>query len=192
MGVNTDNSEKTAVGQKGVTNPRNLRVRDPEKYQAVVTSLKHGNSLTQTSVECGVSRNTVDRIKHENKEELTEWKWRNYNKLNKIVSKGLDRLESEIDQVHVNSLALQLGILLDKRSMLEGELVGKSPEKQVILHGDFNKLLDQVKSGNLDSRSLNKPETPIKSGVIDVGGKDQVTKSGAEGGGGGGNANFAE
>ena len=76
--------------------------------------------------------------------------------------------------------------------MLEGELVGKSPEKQVILHGDFNKLLDQVKSGNLDSRSLNKPETPIKSGVIDVGGKDQVTKSGAEGGGGGGNANFAE
>ena len=152
MGVNTDNSEKTAVGQKGVTNPRNLRVRDPEKYKAVVTSLKHGNSLTQTSVECGVSRGTVDRIKYENKEELTEWKWRNYNKLNKIVSKGLDRLEEEIDQVHVNSLALQLGILLDKRSMLEGELVGKSPEKQVILHGDFNKLLDQVKSGNLDSR----------------------------------------
>ena len=191
-GVDTNKPAKIAVGQKGAINPRNLAVRDPERYEAVVTSLKEGNSLTQTAVECGVARNTVDRIKHENKDQLTEWKWRNYNKLGKIIAKGLDRLDSEFDSVHINSVALQIGILLDKRSMIEGELVGKAPEKQVILHGDFNKLLDQVKSGNLDAGSLDNAKTPIKSGVIDVEGKDQVGKSGVEGGGGGANPISAE
>ena len=55
-----DKPIKTAVGQKGVTNPRNLKVADPERYEAVVESLKHGNSLTKTAVDCGVGRATVD------------------------------------------------------------------------------------------------------------------------------------
>lgn len=169
-------------------NPRNLKVRDPERYKNVVDSLKEGKSLTQTAVECQVARNTVDKIKYENRDQLDEWKWRNYNKLGRIVGKGLDRLEKEIDSVHINSIALQVGILLDKRSMLEGELVGKTPEKKVILHGDFNLLLDQVKSGDPMRRLQPEPENPMKSGVIEVGGKVKGTKSGAKGGGGGTNS----
>lgn len=176
---------KTAVGKKGVTNPRNLKVADPERYNAVVDSLKEGNSLTKTSVDCGVGRATVDKIKYENREELTEWKWRQSNRIAGIVGKGLDRLEAEIDNVHINSLALQLCILIDKKGVLEDSIVGKTPEKKVILHGDFNKLLDQVKSGGLDSRSLKNAETSMNSDIIDVEGKDQDIKSEAKGGGGG-------
>ena len=66
-------------------NPRSLQVKDPERYKAVVESLKHGNSLTKTSVDCGVARPTVDKIKYENKDQLTEWKWRNVNKIAGIV-----------------------------------------------------------------------------------------------------------
>jgi len=166
-------------------NPRSLQVKDPERYKAVVESLKHGNSLTKTSVDCGVARPTVDKIKYENKDQLTEWKWRNVNKIAGIVGKGLQRLEDEIDNVHINSLALQLCILIDKKGVLEDSIVGKTPEKKVILHGDFNKLLDQVKAGHLEGRLPTPQENPMKSGVIDVEGKDKVVKSEAKGGGGG-------
>jgi len=183
--VAKDKPIKTAVGKKGVTNPRNLKVADPERYEAVVESLKNGNSLTKTAVDCGVGRATVDKIKYENADRLTEWKWRQSNRIAGIVGKGLDRLEAEIDNVHINSLALQLCILIDKKGVLEDSIVGKTPEKKVILHGDFNKLLDQVKSGNLDSRSLKNAETPVKTDIIDVGGKDQGVESDGKGGGGG-------
>ena len=166
-------------------NPRSLQVKDPERYKAVVESLKHGHSLTKTSVDCGVARPTVDKIKYENKDQLTEWKWRNVNKIAGIVGKGLQRLEDEIDNVHINSLALQLCILIDKKAVLEDSIVGKTPEKKVILHGDFNKLLDQVRSGDLETRLPTPHEKPMKSGVIDVGGQDKVVKSDAKGGGGG-------
>ena len=178
-----DKPIKTAVGQKGVTNPRNLKVADPERYEAVVESLKHGNSLTKTAVDCGVGRATVDKIKYENKDQLTEWKWRQSNRIAGIVGKGLDRLEAEIDNVHINSLALQLCILIDKKGVLEDSIVGKTPEKKVILHGDFNKLLDQVKNGDIDSRSLKNAETSVKTGIIDVEGKVKDVKSNTEGGG---------
>jgi hypothetical protein len=166
-------------------NPRSLKVKDPERYKAVVESLKNGNSLTVTSVDCGVARPTVDKIKYENKDQLTEWKWRNVNKIAGIVGKGLERLENEIDSVHINSLALQLCILIDKKAVLEDSIVGKPLEKKVILHGDFNKLLDQVRSGHLEGRLPTPPEKPMNTGVIDVGGKDKVVKSEAKGGGGG-------
>ena len=166
-------------------NPRSLQVRDPERYKAVVESLKQGNSLTKTSVDCGVARPTVDKIKYENKDQLTEWKWRNVNKIAGIVGKGLDRLEAEIDNVHINSLALQLCILIDKKGVLEDSIVGKTPEKKVILHGDFNKLLDQVRNGNPTVKQQINAENPIKTGVIDVGGKVKDSDSVAKGGGGG-------
>ena len=138
-----------------------LEHKDPSKYKSILNDLKEGKSLTETASNNDCSRNTVDRIKYDNKDQLTQWKWKQSEKIGEIIEKGLKVLDENIDNVPKASLPLAIGILIDKKDQFDSAITPDVNKTSVIAHVNLNELID-----NLSTSKVQRHEDSAKT--IDI------------------------
>ena len=102
--------------------------KDPKKYKDIVKGLKEGRGMVQLASELSVAPSTVQLIREDHKTELPNWKRRTV----KALSEAAEGIAQSLVEGHENipwqSKALSLGIILSKKSELEGSM----PQQKVI------------------------------------------------------------
>lgn len=140
---------KDSRAYKGKQNKKQtLKYKEPKKYKNILNDLKEGKSLTETASNNKCARGTVDRIKYDNRDQLINWKWKQSQKIGDIIEDGLQVLKDNVDGIPKGSLPLALGILIDKKDMLDSSLTPETTKQSVIAHVNLNELIDNLSSKN--------------------------------------------
>jgi hypothetical protein len=97
--------------------------------QSVVNARKAGASISKLSKNFGYSRDTIRAALAQ--PESSQFTQATVSRLERIVTKGLARYETALDtgKVNANSIPVHVGIALDKRTDLMGEVANRPPEQ---------------------------------------------------------------
>ena len=161
-------------GNRGT--PKNKTPIDKEKK--IVSALKEGKGVVETAALTKSSKNVVQRIRHENADQLPVWRKKTAENMMRVHSKLLDTLEQSIDNTDpgsktLSSVSISLGILSDKLQSIQQtgpQIVEHRPLN--VNHSDVNSLLSDNKSDGKGAkqRESGQDETQqdTKSDAIDV------------------------
>ena len=130
-----------------------LSNRDQERYQDILDALIEGDlSMPAIAVKWGVSKNTVQAVKHENADKLPDWKQRTEKILSETVVKMARDIDTNHERIPPQSKALSLGILCSKLMELQGNNTSQV-HKHVHIHnhGAVSDLLANLRGGNVPS-----------------------------------------
>ena len=130
-----------------------LSNRDPERYQDIVDALVDGDmSMPAIAAKWGVSKNTVQAVRHENADKIPDWRQRTEKILSETVVKMAKDIDKNHERIPAQSKALSLGILCSKLMELQGNNVSQV-HKHVHIHNHaaVNDLLANLRSGNVPS-----------------------------------------
>jgi IS30 family transposase len=118
---------------------------DKDKKLKVKELLKEGVAIRAIEKETGVARTTVRGVRNEmedNKEfNLGTWKKQTAMTLSQIVSKGGERLLSEIDNINPSQLPLAIAIMADKVMALQDAPTVVVEHRLRVSHNDINALI---------------------------------------------------
>src|SRR5262245_35018063 len=105
-------------------------LKNPTLMQAVVNSRKAGVSVSAIARQFGISRDTIRAALAQ--PESSHFTRNTVERLERLVTKGLNRYERALDagEVNPNSIPVHMGIALDKRVDLISEGTGKTPEQE--------------------------------------------------------------
>ncbi len=120
-----------------------LQEYDPERYKAVLDGLKKGEGIQAVAARNKTSATTVQRIKHDNAEELGKWKQRVSTKLGQAIEAIGNDLADNPDQIPAGQKAVTLGILVDKKAGLDGDNVTHIVHHKGLTHSS---LADRIRS----------------------------------------------
>ena len=180
--------------------PKNKTSKDKEKQ--ILSALKLGKGIRETAALTKVARNTVERIRYENAEDLPKWRKKTQENMMRVHSKLLNTLETSLDEIepsskNLGSVSISLGIISDKLAAIQqtGPQIVEHRHLHVN-HSDVNSLLSDNQSGGNPPKQKEtgqegtNPDT--KSPVIDLEPANQKESPGeASKRGGGGRANPA-
>jgi len=180
-------------GNRGT--PKNKTSKDKEKQ--ILSVLKKGKGLVETAALTGVSRNTVQRIRYENADNLPVWRKNTIENLTRVHDKLLHNIEENLDKIPAAAKTISLGIISDKINQHSGFSGQVIEHKHLhIAHSDVNSLLSDNTTGGNDDKQRETEQAgtiqDIKGAAIDV---EPVKGSGSPGEdskrGGGGRSNPA-
>ena len=141
-------------GNRGT--PKNKTPKDKEKK--IVSALKEGKGVVETAALTKSSKNVVQRIRHENADQLPVWRKKTAENMMRVHSKLLDTLEQSIDNTDpgsktLSSVSISLGILSDKLQLIQqtGPQIVEHRHLHVN-HSDVNSLLSDNKTGGNDGK----------------------------------------
>ena len=175
--------------------PKNKTSKDKEKQ--ILSVLKKGKGLVETAALTGVSRNTVQRIRYENADNLPTWRKNTIENLTRVHDKLLHNIEENLDKIPAAAKTISLGIISDKINQHSGFSAQVVEHKHLhIDHSAVNGLLSDNKTEGNDGKQRENEQAgtiqDTKSPVIDL---EPVKASGSPGEdskrGGGGRANPA-
>ena len=130
-------------GNRGT--PKNKTSKDKEKQ--ILSVLKKGKGLIETAALTGVSRNTVQRIRYENADNLPTWRKNTIENLTRVHDKLLHNIEENIDKIPAAAKTISLGIISDKINQHSGFSGQVIEHKHLhIAHSDVNSLLSDNKT----------------------------------------------
>jgi hypothetical protein len=116
-----------------------------DKKTKIKELLQNGTALRAIEKETGIPRTTIRGVRNEmedNKEfNLGTWKKQTAMTLSQIVSKGGERLLSEIDNISPASLPLAIAIMTDKVMALQDAPVVVVEHRLRVSHNDINAFL---------------------------------------------------
>jgi hypothetical protein len=191
------------AGNKNSGNPGPPKNKTPlEKETQILSALKLGKGIRETAALTSVARNTVERIRYENADDLPKWRKKTQENMMRVHSKLLNTLEQSIDNTDpgaktLGSVSISLGIIHDKLQAIQqtGPQIVEHRHLHVN-HSDVNSLLSDNKSGGEGPKQRENEQAgtiqDIKGEAIDV---EPVKGSGSPGEdskrGGGGRSNPA-
>jgi hypothetical protein len=118
---------------------------DKDKKVKVKELLQNGTALRAIEKETGIARTTIRGVRNEmedNKEfNLGTWKKQTAMTLSQIVSKGGERLLSEIDNISPAQLPLAIAIMADKVMALQDAPTIVVEHRLRVSHNDINAML---------------------------------------------------
>lgn len=118
---------------------------DKDKKTKVKELLQNGTALRAIEKETGIPRTTIRGVRNEmedNKEfNLGTWKKQTAMTLSQIVSKGGERLLSEIDNISPASLPLAIAIMADKVMALQDAPTIVVEHRLRVSHNDINAMI---------------------------------------------------
>jgi len=130
--------------------PKNKTSLDTERK--IVSALKLGKGIMETAALTDSSKNVVQRIRHENADQLPVWRKKTAENMMRVHSKLLHTLEQSIDNTEpgaktLGSVSISLGILSDKLKDIQqtGPQIVEHRHLHVN-HSDVNSLLRDNKS----------------------------------------------
>ena len=175
--------------------PKNKTPIDNEKE--ILSHLKKGKGIRETAALAEVGRNTVERIRYENAEDLPKWKKKTQENMMRVHSKLLDKLEDSIDELEPNSknlaqVSISIGIISDKlKDSLQNGQQTIEHRHVHINHGDLNSLLtdkntasnsQNIKENDNTQKERHTPTSPAD--IIDIEPKKESQHESQTGGGG--------
>ena len=175
--------------------PKNKTSKDKEKQ--ILSVLKKGKGLVETAALTGVSRNTVQRIRYENADNLPTWRKNTIENLTRVHDKLLHNIEENLDKIPAAAKTISLGIISDKINQHSGFSGQVVEHKHIhIAHSDVNSLLSDNQSGGEGAKQKESGQDgtiqDTKSPVIDLEPANQKESPGEDSKrGGGGRANPA-
>jgi hypothetical protein len=118
----------------------------PEKRAKVVEMIEAGESMKQIVREVGVAKDTAIAIRRAEEDkrgglDLNTWKKNTAATLSEVVSKGANRLLSEVDNIPAGQLPLALAILTDKVMALQDAPAVVVEHRLRVSHEDINRML---------------------------------------------------
>ena len=118
---------------------------DKDKKTKVKELLQNGTALRAIEKETGIARTTIRGVRNEmedNKDfNLGTWKKQTAMTLSQIVSKGGERLLSEIDNISPAQLPLAIAIMADKVLSLQDAPTVVVEHRLRVSHTDINAML---------------------------------------------------
>lgn len=142
------------AGNKNSGNRGTPKNKTPlEKETQILSALKQGKGIRETAALTKVARNTVERIRYENADELPKWRKKTAENMMRVHSKLLDTLETSLESIEPSSknlapVSISLGIISDKLAMMQqtGPQIVEHRHLHVN-HSDVNSLLSDNKTG---------------------------------------------
>lgn len=127
-------------------NKRNLGKRMPkEKRDKVEGLLKDGHGVNSVVEQTGVNNNTVIAIKKEMEAkggfEFGTWKKNTAKIMSEIVTRGSERLMTEIDNIPAGQLPLAIAIMTDKAMLLQDAPAVVVEHRLKVSHQDINAMI---------------------------------------------------
>ena len=186
------------AGNKNSGNRNTPKNKTPiDKEKEILSHLKKGKGIRETAALAEVGRNTVERIRYENAEDLPKWKKKTQENMMRVHSKLLDKLEDSIDELEPNSknlaqVSISIGIISDKlKDSLQNGQQTIEHRHVHINHGDLNSLLTDKNTASNDANTPendNRPETRHTSAspadIIDITPQKESPHESQTGGGG--------
>ena len=175
-------------GNRGT--PKNKTSKDKEKQ--ILSVLKKGKGLIETAALTGVSRNTVQRIRYENADNLPTWRKNTIENLTRVHDKLLHNIEENIDKIPAAAKTISLGIISDKINQHSGFSAQVVEHKHLhIDHSAVNGLLSDNKTeGNTgkqretDQQKTDQDTINTDQRIIDINPEKESKKESKRGGGG--------
>lgn len=116
-----------------------------EKRDKVEELLKDGQSAGEVSKATGVNKHAVLAIRDDLQDkggfELGSWKKNTANLLSQIVTKGSNRLMTEIDNIPAGQLPLAIAIMTDKIMSLQDAPAVVVEHRLKVSHNDINAMI---------------------------------------------------
>ena len=167
------------AGNKNSGNPGPPKNKTPiDKEREILSVLKKGKGIRETAALTKVARNTVERIRYENADDLPKWRKKTQENMMRVHSKLLNTLETSLDEIepspkNLGSVSISLGIIHDKLTSIQqtGPQIVEHRHLHVN-HSDVNGLLSDNKSDGEASKQRETEQAgtiqDIKSPAIDV------------------------
>ena len=161
--------------------PKNKTSKDKEKQ--ILSVLKKGKGLVETAALTGVSRNTVQRIRYENADNLPTWRKNTIENLTRVHDKLLHNIEENLDKIPAAAKTISLGIISDKINQHSGFSAQVVEHKHLhIDHSAVNGLLSDNQSGGEGAKQKeteqDRTQQDTKGETIDV---EPVNQKGSPG-----------
>ena len=161
-------------GNRGT--PKNKTPKDKERE--ILSVLKKGKGIRETAALTKVARNTVERIRYENADDLPKWRKKTQENMMRVHSKLLNTLETSLDEIepspkNLGSVSISLGIIHDKLTSIQqtGPQIVEHRHLHVN-HSDVNSLLSDNKTDGEGQKQREtgpeKTQQDTKGEVIDV------------------------
>ena len=130
------------------TNSRHNGEKVPEEVKAlVIESIKAGHGIVATAQKLDLAPSTVTAIRNAAEDAdpelgLSLWKRSTAATLRHFVSRGAERLVSEIEQIPLANLPIALAVCIDKIQALNSEPQVVVQHRLMISHDDLKSMLD--------------------------------------------------
>ena len=142
------------AGNKNSGNRGTPKNKTPlEKETQILSALKLGKGIRETAALTSVARNTVERIRYENADDLPKWRKKTQENMMRVHSKLLNTLETSLDEIepspkNLGSVSISLGIIHDKLTSIQqtGPQIVEHRHLHVN-HSDVNSLLSDNRTG---------------------------------------------
>ena len=132
------------------------------KVEEIKTLLIAGNGLIEIASQVGCSPTTVQKIRHEIKEQIPTWRERTIKKLTKLHTDVVTDLQENYKSVPAGQKAILFGVLTDKIKDLSAENNTSVTHNHLhITHKDINHLFTDKDTGG-------KTSEPKKNEPIDI------------------------
>ena len=137
-----------------------------DKRKTVFDKLKAGKGLLEIATEEQISPTTVQKLRHEIKTDLPQWKAKTVAALTDLHTKVVEDLQNTYQSVPPGQKSILLGVITDKiKSLSESESQNITHNHLHISHGDINSLFTDNKTGN---PAQNKREPGAVDTILDT------------------------
>lgn len=149
-------SKKDRINSNPYSNCTGENIPQDKKEKIIEMSLQ-GKTVDAIKEETGISKPTIYALRRNesDKFDLTDWKRKTSNIMSQIVSKGSERLLSEIENIPAGQLPLTLAILTDKIMALQDAPTVVVEHRLKVSHEDINQM---IKGGEVIDLPKNPPE----------------------------------
>lgn len=117
----------------------------PEKREKIEWMTKEGHTQKEIEEEVKVSSHTVVAVRQQmgdNDIDIGNYKRQTADLFKKIVMKGANRLNNEIDDIPIGMMPVSLAILIDKIAVLQDQPTVIVENRLKISHEHLNKMLE--------------------------------------------------
>lgn len=144
--------------------------RDRKLYQAIVRCLAEGVGIRATARAFGVATETVAGIRDREPALFAREKKELSQRMGHFVRMGVERLIEEVDQIPIGQLSVSVGVISDKKALLDGDPTVRVEERiEVALSpGDLRAMLENMKRAQPPVIDVE----PAKPAVTDIGSTD--------------------
>ena len=105
----------------------------PKQHRAILNALVLGEeSIVSIARRLHCSPSTIMAIREREADKIGSWKSLTSRKLGQFITMATERMADEVESFSVAQLPVAVGILIDKKAILDGELsmqIGYRPEK---------------------------------------------------------------
>ncbi|MDD2766005.1 MAG: hypothetical protein PHE83_18740 [Opitutaceae bacterium] len=152
--------------------------RNRERYMAIVRCLAEGIGIRATARAFKVSPHTIFAIRDREAAAIATEKQELSRLMGRFVRMGVERLNEELDDIPIGQLSVSLGIVSDKKALLDGDPTVRVEERiEVALSpADLRGMLERIKRADPAGQVIDVapaaealPPAPVDEQSIDSG-----------------------